>query len=202
MRLIRTEYLISAGAFAASAEWPETLHELEEAIARVVWPPGAKDFAIYPESGKRRGQGNGVTPIKNACMHALEDAGWELERRLRIGTARAAGAVDAVREYDDGRLFMCEWETGNISSSHRSLNKMALGIIQEIVVGGCLILPTREMYQYLTDRIGNYREIEPYFPLWKHVVGNGVLVVMAVQHDREDRSVPRITKGTDGRALV
>jgi hypothetical protein len=100
------------------------------------------------------------------------------------------------------RLFCLEWETGNISSSHRSLNKMALGIMKKILIGGVLILPTREMYQYLTDRIGNFREISPYFPLWRSLnLEEGLLLVIAIEHDAVNDQVPRIKKGTDGRAL-
>jgi Restriction endonuclease BamHI len=36
-----------------------------------------------------------------------------------------------------------EHETGNISSSHRSMNKMMHGIRREILVGGALVLPTK-----------------------------------------------------------
>jgi hypothetical protein len=58
------------------------------------------------------------------------------------------------------------------------------------------------MYKYLTDRIGNFAEIEPYFELWRALqVEAGLLVVIAVEHDGVSSSVPRIPKGTDGRAL-
>jgi hypothetical protein len=66
-----------------------------------------------------------------------------------------------------------------------------------------LILPTRALYRYLTDRVGNYREIEPYFPLWSALpVKEGYLGVIAVEHDATSGDVPRITKGTNGRALI
>lgn len=94
-------------------------------------------------------------------------------------------------------------ETGNISSSHRALNKMAVGILKGILVGGVLVLPTRKMYKYLTDRIGNFSEIEPYFPLWESLdVKEGYLAVIAIEHDGVSKNVPRIPKGTDGRALL
>jgi hypothetical protein len=80
---------------------------------------------------------------------------------------------------------------------------MALGLLQGHLAGGALILPTRDLYRYLTDRVGNYRELEPYFPLWaKLPVRNGYLGVIAVEHDAVSLDVPRITKGTDGRALI
>lgn len=96
-----------------------------------------------------------------------------------------------------------EWETGNISSSHRSMNKLALGLTEGVVSGGVLIVPTQALARYLTDRIGNVRELEPYFPLWASVrVDRGYLGVIAVEHDRTSRRVRRILKGTSGRALL
>ncbi len=89
------------------------------------------------------------------------------------------------------RLFCVEWETGNISSSHRAINKMALGIIKKVLIGGLLILPTRNMYKYLTDRIGNFPDRDPYFPLSKALkVEEGFLAVIAIEHDAVSLSVP------------
>lgn len=80
---------------------------------------------------------------------------------------------------------------------------MALGILKEALIGGILILPTRAMYRYLTDRVGNYPEIESYFPLWRSLpVRDGLLAVYAIEHDAVSREIPRIEKGTDGRALL
>jgi len=59
------------------------------------------------------------------------------------------------------------------------------------------------MYRYLTDRVGNYPEIEPYFPLWRALrIEEGLLAVIAIEHDAVSKSVARIPKGTDGRALL
>jgi len=60
------------------------------------------------------------------------------------------------------------------------------------------------LYRYLTDRVGNFTELEPYFDLWRDAAGwkEGVLAILAVEHDGIDPKVPRISKGTDGRALV
>ena len=101
------------------------------------------------------------------------------------------------------KYFVVEWETGNISSSHRAMNKICLGILQGNLIGGILILPTRELYQYLTDRVGNYPELEPYFPLWHSIpCKEGYLCVIAIEHDDTSYQVPRIPKGTDGMARV
>ena len=65
------------------------------------------------------------------------------------------------------------------------------------------VVPTRNLYKYLTDRVGNIDEIDPYFDLWRCVpCSEGVLEVVVVEHDAESLDVPRISKGTDGRALA
>ena len=83
------------------------------------------------------------------------------------------------------------------------MNKMALGVTAGWLSGGILVLSSRSLAQYLTDRIGNYPELEPYFPLWSAVrANNAFLGVIEVEHDRTSTKVRRISKGTDGRALI
>jgi hypothetical protein len=96
-----------------------------------------------------------------------------------------------------------EWETGNISSSHRALNKMALGLLKEVITAGVLVVPSRLLYPYLTDRIGNFAELVPYLDLWKSIpCKTGVLEIVVIEHDATSIQVPRIPKGTSGRALA
>ena len=79
---------------------------------------------------------------------------------------------------------------------------MALGILKGNLIGGVLVLPSRKMYHYLTDRVGNFQEIEPYLPLWKSLnVKEGYLAIIEIEHDGVSKKVKRIPKGTDGRAL-
>ena len=135
-------------------------------------------------------------------MSVLVQQDWMLEHRMSIASRIRPGPIDAVKRLSDGQFFAVEWETGNISSSHRALNKMAVGLLDGVLTGGILILPSREMYQYLTDRIGNYAEIEPYFPVWRNLsIEKGLLAVIEVEHDAISLDVPQIKKGTDGRAL-
>lgn len=201
MKIEHTEIIISAGDFPNSRKWKDIRKDIHKAIKSIEWPPGSGSFTLYDESGKKRGQGNGVKPIKTNCMKKLQELGWELETPVDIATVRRPGPMDATYKVDD-RFFCVEWETGNISSSHRAINKMALGIIKKVLIGGILILPTRNMYNYLTDRVGNFPEIEPYFPLWKSLnVEEGFLAVIAIEHEGVSKDVPRIPKATDGRAL-
>lgn len=203
MKIVQTEFLIKTGRFPSSQEWKNIEEDIEEAIETIVWPPGKHLFTIFPESGKKRGKGNGVKPIKDAFCLKLKEKGWNLETRLPITKRKNPGPIDATKQLSRDHFFAAEWETGNISSSHRALNKMALGIKRKILKGGILILPTRRLYNYLTDRVGNLEEIEPYFDLWRSIkCEDGVLAVIAVEFDATSKEVPRIKKGTDGRALI
>lgn len=204
MKIIHETILNQRGDFPFSDVCQHAMADIREAVREVVWPEGAASFTIYPSTDKGRGGGNGVVPIKKAFAENLgRRAGWMLEGRVDIGGDKKPGPVDVVKLMPDGRPFCVEWETGNISSSHRSLNKLALGILNGRLAGGVVVLPTREMYKYLTDRIGNYEELQCYFPMWSAIpFQDGFLAVVAIEHDAVSMAVARIAKGTDGRALV
>jgi hypothetical protein len=204
MRLVNFVTLIDNSGFAQTATFRRIETDLRDAIDHVRWPPNGPDFAIYPESGKKRNEGNGVRPIKMGFQTLLLERGWRLEQRYPgVQDEVRPGTFDAWIELtDDGFLpFVMEWETGNISSSHRALNKMATGLQEEILSGGILVLPTRQLYPHLTDRIGNFDELKPYFKFWSSMPVRGFLAVVSVEHDRVSLDVPRIPKGTDGRAI-
>lgn len=198
MKIVQEVSLISKGSFEESGDWAIIQSEIRNAIDLIVWPPGTSNFTINPIR-----HGNGVKPIKDACMAALkDDFGWQLDTKITYATTRAPGKVDATKTLDN-HLFALEWETGNISSSHRAVNKMVLGLLRGVFLGSALVLPSRKLYPYLTDRIGNYEELEPYFDVWRAVeIAEGFLAVFVIEHNALDSSVPTITKGTDGRALI
>lgn len=201
MKIIQVERLIDVGGFSATEAYKTIERHIIQAVKAVQWPPGSGSFTLYDQPGKARGKGSGVKPIKDACMFHLESLGWGLETKFPISSSKRPGKIDTTYPVGN-RLFCVEWKTGNISSSHRAINKMALGILKKVLIGGTLIIPTRAMYKYLTDRVGNFSELEPYFPLWRALnVNEGLLIVIAVEHDAVSQSVPRIPKGTNGRAL-
>ena len=138
-----------------------------------------------------------MKPIKEACMLMLEKLGWNVNERnnpLRL---------DAIRSLQSKKTFGLEWETGNISSSHRAINRILLGHSQNILAGGVLVVPTRALYQYLTDRVGNFQELEPYFEVWRsYPLQEGMVIIIAIEHDGVQDDIPRIQKGTDGRVLI
>jgi hypothetical protein len=187
MKIVRR---VELGQKETGSEWTDALVEVERAIKNVVWPPGASDFTIHPQSGKKRDEGNGVKPIHAAFLTALALDGWTVAgNQLKL---------DAVKTLQNGYIGL-EWETGNISSSHRAMNRLHLAQ-RDGCVGGVLILPTKRLAQYLTDRIGNYEELEQYLKLYD--LPHLAIAVYGVEHDREDFAVDRIKKGTDGRSLI
>lgn len=210
MRIAETVALLQRGDFAESAEWLAIRDTIHTAIALAEWPVGSGSFTIHPESGKKSGKGNGVVPIKAKPMQLLKDAGWALEYPWDVATKATStgkkgkgskpGDIDAAKQFAQG-LVVVEWETGNISSSHRAINKMALGLVAKKCVAGVLVVPNMKLAQYLTDRIGNIEEIRPYAPLWENLsIGEGVLELVVIEQDAESTNVPRIPKGKDGRA--
>jgi hypothetical protein len=79
---------------------------------------------------------------------------------------------------------------------------MALGLMKRLLIAGVLIVPSRKLYKFLTDRVGNFDELAPYLDLWAAVpCSEGVLEIVVVEQDAESKRVPKIPKGTDGRAL-
>lgn len=196
--MLKTEYLIKKGPFTNSKEFENILSETYDAIQSITWPDGSDNFTLFPKK-----KANGVVPIKRNFVKHLEGKGWKSEHRMKIASRLRPGPVDVVKFLPENRYFAVEWETGNISSSHRALNKMAIGLLDGIIEGGILILPSRNMYQYLTDRVGNFAEIEPYFNVWRNLkISKGLLAVIEIEHDAISEKVPPIRKGTDGRALV
>ena len=204
MRLIRWETLLDRPDARFEPYRERLFTDIRLAVEAVIWPPGSADSIIRPESGKERGKGNGVKPIKKAFINRLEVRGWIPEKDFpRVSPEfRPPGPFDSFFTVPEAPPFVAEWETGNVSSSHRAVNKIVLGIQDGGLTGGVLVVPTRHLARYLTDRIGNYEELEPYFRLWSRSCDRGYLAIIGVEHDNESTEVPRIAKGTDGRALL
>lgn len=163
-----------------------------------------------------------IRPVKDPLVTAQREAEYNaalLEYQTQLDVYENAlaeqeelersrpGSFDARRHLDAFDLppFIAEWETGNISSSHRALNKMTMALQEGRIAGGVLVLPSRALYRFLTDRVGNYQEIAAYFDFYRRLaatVQQGFLAVIEIEHDEVDENVPLIEKGTDGRALV
>ncbi|HXM60259.1 MAG TPA: hypothetical protein VN950_05340 [Terriglobales bacterium] len=155
---------------------------------------------------------NGVRPLRDA-FRSLMQTGWKCEEPLKLDayfrTLRANPGGGRILKYTSfeepseplheslgnfdfwicsGKGFktVVEWETGNISSSHRSLNKMCLALLGGLVDAAVLVVPSAKLYVHLTDRIGNVKELQPYFYFWNSVgqlVEHGLLAVAEVEYD-------------------
>lgn len=192
MKIIEENIFLRNGEFGQSEEFKLILKELNHAISLVTWNHDVK-FIINPVKW-----GNGVTPIKQNFVKYLISVGWEAEVRMKFLKGKKPGPIDVIKRTKFG-VFAVEWETGNISSSHRALNKITVGIIQKSICGGILVVPSKILARWLTDRCGNYEELEPYFPMYEHlIVDEGVLGLISVEHDELSNEVPFIPKGQDG----
>ncbi|MDR3751687.1 MAG: hypothetical protein P4K94_09410 [Terracidiphilus sp.] len=179
---------------------------------------------------------NGVVPLKLLFRNRLKDAGWNSEEPLsltpyfqkiradktlaqvfRYPERRSEAIQDPLHEgvgdFDfwlrsaEGFRTVIEWETGNISSSHRSLNKVCLALMGELIDAAVVIVPSNKLKVHLTDRVGNIRELQPYFYFWSafgRSLKRGLLAVIEVEQDALIESVDErdfIPRGEDGNAF-
>jgi hypothetical protein len=178
---------------------------------------------------------NGVVPLRQLFRTNLEKSGWKAEEPLSLQgyfeKIRAdknlaqifrypEPAADAIHDplhegvgdfdfwlrSDTGFRTVVEWETGNISSSHRSLNKMCLALMAGLVDAAVLVVPSIMLNVHLTDRIGNIRELQPYFYFWSafgQSIKRGLLAIVEVEQDGLVKSTDMrdfIPTGKDGNA--
>lgn len=196
MKIVEVVDLVSKGSFHKSLTWRRACADVDAAIRATGWPHGSRRFVIRPEK-----HANGVVPIKKPCIKELRRRGWMVEHLPEIEPGiLSSGDLDAVLGSQEGPVAF-EWETGNISSSHRALNKLLLALFQRRLKGGVLTVPSANLYRFLTDRVGNITELRPYFPLWQALpIHDGCLRIVVVEHDAQSARVKKIPKGTDGRA--
>ncbi|WEN14649.1 hypothetical protein PY254_15655 [Rhodanobacter sp. AS-Z3] len=228
MRWLRTLVLFDKGNVVSSSDW-QTLHEAYvRAINRVEHPAGTGRLKLRRKARLPSGQWdrNGVTPLKAQFLRSMVmDEHWQPEGAFDISGPRRSpdvrlypgmapheepitsdfGAFDFITTAPSGTHVAIEWETGNISSSHRSLNKLAIALAAGKIQAGVLILPSRELYEHLTDRIGNIGELSPYLGMWSGLsstVERGLLAVTVVEHDEltDDSAHSYLKTGTDGRS--
>ena len=143
---------------------------------------------------------NGVVPVKEKCYQILEDEfGWYREKPLIYfqRDVQKGGPIDVYKEFFSSHsLFKAglEFETGNISSAHRSMNKLCVGLKRGELDLAILMMPTKKMAFYMTDRISNYEELEPYFILLEGFP----FVVFGFDADEYSTNTALLPKGKDG----
>ena len=226
MKWLRTRVVFDQGNLIDSSEWELAHTSYVRAIERIDNPIGSgklmlRRLATIDNKVCR----NGVTYLKSRFVGHMKEETWltEVKVRLRSGhdqptlclypskdayqepIAARFGGFDFVSATPDGLRIATEWETGNISSSHRSLNKLCLALSNSDIDVGVLIVPSRDLYAHMTDRIGNIAELSPYLAFWekmKHGVTRGLLAVTVVEHDEltDDASFEHLYMGMDGRA--
>ena len=195
MKVAHVESLICKGEFASSVEYTEAMGTVLQAVQEVEWPIGSGQFIINPMP-----HANGVRPLKAGFVRHLKASGWRNEQPVKLKSNLKVGNIDHCLSTSHGPIAI-EWETGNVSSCHRSMNKLWLALHEGSIASGVLVLPSRSLYDYLTFRIANYKELVPYFPCWRDDgITVGALSIIVFEHDGVDVSVPLIPKGTEGLA--
>lgn len=228
MKWLRTLVLFDQGNVISSSDW-QTVHEsYVRSIGSIDYPQGSGFLKLRRkvQLPNKQWTRNGVNYLKSRFldhMHGAEQ--WQTEGGVDLGRDRVQppiklypslesyrepitsdfGGFDFLTTAPSGTKVAIEWETGNISSSHRSMNKLAIALGNGIVQVGVLIVPSRDLYQHLTDRIGNIGELSGYLSMWESLkasVTKGLLAVTVVEHDAltDDTDFPYLPTGNDGRA--
>lgn len=228
MKWLRTLVLFDRGGVISSDDWKTVHTSYVRAISSIDHPAGTGFLTLREKVKKPDGQWarNGVGFLRTRFLEFMRDAeGWHAEGDVDLSRDRQQppimlypsleayrepitsdfGGFDFLTAAPNGTRIAIEWETGNISSSHRSMNKLAIALSNGIVEVGVLIVPSRKLYEHLTDRIGNIGELSGYLSMWeglKAVVPRGLLAITVVEHDAltADPAFPYLKVGSDGRA--
>lgn len=140
---------------------------------------------------------NGVVPLKETCYRMLEEVyGWYRERPLDV-LSEKGGPIDVYKVFQDERNEVrvgIEFETGNISSAHRSMNKLHLGVSSSELDLAVLLMPMHRLSYYLTDRVSNYEELKPYFLLIKDIP----FIMIGFDVESYSSTAVFLPKGRDG----
>lgn len=228
MKWLRTLVIFDRGNVIKSIDW-QTIHEsFVRAIQRIDFPEGTGSLTLRRSFRRPDGQWNrnGVGYLRKRFLsHMVKDEHWHAEGNFDLGKDRKPidlllypnmeayevmitskfGGFDFVTTAPSGSHIAIEWETGNISSSHRSMNKLAIALATGKIQAGVLIVPSRSLYEHLTDRVGNIGELSGYLSMWKDLevrVEKGLLAITVVEHDTltDDQKIEYLPVGNDGRA--
>jgi hypothetical protein len=227
MKWLRTLIIFDRGNVISSSDW-KTIHEsYTRSIHSIDFPEGSGKLKLRRKTRRPDGQWerNGVGYLRSRFIsHMTTVEGWRKETGFDVGKNRTPPEIrlyPSRKPYREpitsdfgnfdfvtmsGRTHVAiEWETGNISSSHRSMNKLALALGSGKVQAGVLIVPSRSLYEHLTDRVGNIGELSGYLSMWKDLearVARGLLAITVVEHDEltDDPRFSYLRMGNDGRA--
>jgi hypothetical protein len=229
MRWLRTLVLFDQGGVVSSEDWENIHCSFVRSIERIDSPRGSGRLILRRKTQdpkSKQWNRNGVGYLRSRFLeHMVSDEGWQSEGEVDLQNLQekqefrlypsmnaysepitsAFGNFDFVTTTEGGIRVAIEWETGNISSSHRSLNKLSIVLAAQKIQAGVLILPSRNLYEHLTDRIGNIGELSPYLGIWKSMgtaVKRGMLAIVVVEQDEltDDPEFPYLKAGKDGRS--
>lgn len=228
MKWLRTLVLFDKGNVVTSSDWRSVHESYVRSIQSIDFPSGSGYLKLRCKEAlpNKQWSRNGVGYLRSRFLSQMQDKeGWQAEGGVDLGRNREQppirlypsmksyrepitsdfGGFDFVTIAPDGIRVAIEWETGNISSSHRSMNKLAIALGNGIIQVGVLIVPSRVLYEHLTDRIGNIGELSGYLAMWERLkssVTRGLLAVTVVEHDMltTDPRFPYLPRGNDGRA--
>jgi hypothetical protein len=228
MKWLRTLVIFDKGGIVHSSNWQAIHKSYVRSISRIDFPEGAGTLTLRrkTQQSNKQWSRNGVGYLKRRFIDKMvNDEHWESEVDLDLGNDRPPsevhlypgmtphsepiasnfGGFDFVTTVSPGVHVAIEWETGNISSSHRSMNKLAIALAMGKIQAGVLIVPSRNLYEHLTDRIGNINELSGYLSMWKSLgteVECGLLAISVVEHDHltDNPDFPYLPVGNDGRS--
>lgn len=228
MKWLRTLVLFDQGDVISSADWKAVHESYVRSIASIEHPTWTGRLLLRRKTRLPNNQfkRNGVGYLKSNFLRHMQDVEkWKAEGDVDLSRDREQppirlypsleayrepitsdfGGFDFLTTGPQGVKVAIEWETGNISSSHRSMNKLAIALANGIVQVGVLIVPSRHLYEHLTDRIGNIGELSGYLSMWESLkasVTRGLLAITVVEHDEltDDPKHDYLPMGNDGRA--
>jgi hypothetical protein len=228
MKWLRTIIVFDKGNVVSEQDWAAVHESYVHSIKAIHHPDGSGKFVLrravhFPKGVWKR---NGVGYMRSSFLREMVDVGkWQPEANVDLPRDRIQptlklypsgvehrepvtskfGGFDFQILTKNGLRVAIEWETGNISSSHRSINKLVIALASGAIQAGVVIVPSRDCYAQLTERIGNIGELSGYLELWEAAKGRidrGLLAISVVEQDEvtDDPSVPYLSVGKDGRA--
>ncbi|ENE1253169.1 hypothetical protein ABM187_003379 [Stenotrophomonas maltophilia] len=227
MKWIRTIVIFDRGNICLSDDWNVIHGSVVRSIESIKFPPESETLTLRTKSRiDGQWQRNGVGYLRSNFFEAMVNRErWIPEaqvgiERLQLQTelmtfpdlmpyqepiTSSFGHFDFMTRTKSGLNVAIEWETGNISSSHRSINKLTIAISAGVINAGILVLPSRKLYEHLTDRIGNIGELSPYLRMWSQMgssIKSGMLSIIIVEQDSltDDLDFKYLPRGNDGRA--
>lgn len=228
MKWLRTIIVFDKGNVVAEKDWGTVHESYIRSIEAIDHPAGSGKFTLrravhLPTDEWSR---NGVGYMRSSFLRRLiHEGNWQREVGVDFPSARIQPSLKLYPEMTDyrepvtskfgnfdfqilttnGLRVAIEWETGNISSSHRSINKLVIALASGAIQAGVVIVPSRDCYAQLTERIGNIGELSGYLELWEAAkvrVDRGLLAISVVEHDEvtDNPNIPYLPVGPDGRA--